>query len=150
LFESQIEPALRGDQKAQMLIKTAMAFDGANDNPNGFIRLVWNKTKGALQSYFGDDILKTIAMWCTEEDVLNDVADYFLRLGSWNSGHTITRELLTNSLLSDENVQRFANGDDRFGEMLAQARIEDPDFDADAVEDEFKRTEGDFEDDDDY
>ena len=150
LFESQIEPARRGDQKAQMLIKTAMAFDGANDNPNGFIRLVWNKTKGALQSYFGDDILKTIAMWCTEEDVLNDVADYFLRLGSWNSGHTITRELLTNSLLSDENVQRFANGDDRFGEMLAQARIEDPDFDADAVEDEFKRTEGDFEDDDDY
>jgi len=150
LFESQIEPARRGDQKAQMLIKTAMAFDGANDNPNGFIRLVWNKTKGTLQSYFGDDILKTIAMWCTEEDVLNDVADYFLRLGSWNSGHTITRELLTNSLLSDENVQRFANGDDRFGEMLAQARIEDPDFDADAVEDEFRRAEGDFEDDDDY
>lgn len=148
LFESQIEPALRSDQKAQMLIKTAMAFDGGNDNPNGFIRLAWNKTKGTLQSYFGDDILKTIAMWCTEEDVLNDVADYFLRFGSWHSNHTITRELLVNTLLSDENVQRFANGDDRFGKMLAQARIEDIDFDADAVEDEFRRTEGDFEDDD--
>jgi|688.fasta_scaffold142695_2 hypothetical protein len=143
LFESQIGPALRGDQKAQMLIKTAMAFDGANDNRNGFIRMVWNRTKDSLQSYFGDDILKTIAMWCTEEDVLNDVADFFLRIGPWRGGHSITRELLTNSLLSDENVKRFANGDDRFGVMLALARIEDPEFDADAVEDEFRRTEGD-------
>jgi hypothetical protein len=126
-----------------MLIKTAMAFDGANDNRNGFIRMVWNRTKDSLQSYFGDDILKTIAMWCTEEDVLNDVADFFLRIGPWRGGHSITRELLTNSLLSDENVKRFANGDDRFGVMLALARIEDPEFDADAVEDEFRRTEGD-------
>jgi hypothetical protein len=151
LFESQIEPALRGDQKAQMLIKTAMAFDGANDNRNGFIRIVWNRTKDSLQSYFGDDILKTIAMWCTEEDVLNDVADFFLRIGPWRGGHAITRELLTNSLLSDENVQRFANGDDRFGKMLALARIEDPEFDPDSVEDEFRRTEDDGRDyDDDY
>jgi hypothetical protein len=82
-------------------------------------------------------------MWCNEEDVLNDAADYFLKRGAWDSSKVITREFLTNSVLSDEIVQRFANGDDRFGEMLARARIEDPDFDVDAVEDEFNRTEDD-------
>ena len=51
-------------------------------------------------------------------------------------------------MLSDSIVQRFANGDDKFGEMLARARIEDPNFDLDAVEDEFNRTENNYEDDD--
>ena len=143
LFESQIEPALSRDPKAQKLITTGMATDSANDNRHGLTRMVWNKTKGRLQSNFGDEILKTIGMWCNEEDVLNDAADYFLKRGAWDSSKVITREFLTNSVLSDEIVQRFANGDDRFGEMLARARIEDPDFDVDSVEDEFNRTEDD-------
>jgi hypothetical protein len=154
LYESQIEPALAGDVKAQALIKSGMAFDGGNDNRNRLIRLVWSKTKGSLQSYFGDKLLEIIGTWCTEEDILNDAADYFLKRGSWRSGHAITREFLTNSVLSDKNVQRFANGSDEFGVMLAQARIEDPDFDAEAVEEEFRRKEDeyerDYDDDDDY
>jgi len=148
LFESQIDVALRGDPKAQALIKTGMASDGSDGSRRGLIRMVWNKTKDRLQNNFGDDILKTIAMWSSDEEIVNDAANHYLKRGAWHSGKVITREFLTNSVLSDAIVQKFANGGDRFGVMLAQARIEDPNFDADAIEDEFNRTEDNYEDDD--
>jgi len=137
LYESQIDPAFNGDPKAQALIKTGMAFDGANGNMKGLMRLVWNKSQSRLQSSFGSEVLMTIGAWCNESDILNDAADYFFIRGSRNNSRAISREFITNSVLSDENVHRFANGPDGFASALAQARIADPDFDADAVEDEY-------------
>ena len=154
----QSPDARRRMQKAQKLMVDISRSYGKHP---GFERIIWDAVQGMnvtdyLQKYFHLNVAESIAMTSEDPQFLAEVADAVLngKLSRYYLGDTlkkVKRWLIMNSVTPDSVIKTLANenyASSTLIMMLAQARLDDPNFSEEDVEEAHKREYPDEYDDD--
>jgi len=127
-----------------------------------YARQIWDAVKNSRASYIGYSQLRfkvaeSIASTSEDPQLLKDVeisvsTGPIRQFASDETRKNILRSIITNSATPDDVIQLLAgNADNTFIEMLAQARLDDPNFNEEDVEDAHKEAyPEEYEDEDDF
>ena len=110
-----------------------------------YARPIWDMVKNSRATAVGSELLrhkvaKAIAGASEDEQLLRDITEAGIS-GIWRGGYresskAILRSIITNGATPEDVIQDLAkNSNDTFIEMLAQARLDDPDFNEEDVYD---------------
>ena len=138
-IQEAIGPYTPSQPKSQNLIT-----DIARSRPE-YAQPIWDMVKNSRVAAVGSELLKhkvakAIAGTSEDEQLLREIAETAMsgtiRAVYYASCKAILRSIITNGATPDDVIQDLAkNSNDTFIEMLAQARIDDPNFNEEDVYD---------------